>query len=348
MEIWSKEYFLEKDYYYAMVGLCVGDALGVPYEFIPRSSMDNHPATDMVGYCSHNKPLGTWSDDTSMMLALADSLAKGRIDYDDVMNNFAKWLFDGGYTVNGDTFGVGRITQKAIYRFYKGTPPLECGGTGIKDNGNGSLMRILPAAFFFASECGVIVNKDVVETIHNLSALTHAHNISKMACVFYCNIAFHLLKKGTFYREQEEIWLNAEERRSFLCQTVTHAIQDVGEYYNNISEYAKDMYIFKRLLDENFPYSEREDINSTGYVVDTLEAAVWCLLNNDDYSNTALAAVNLGGDTDTTAAVAGGLAGLFYQDNAEIGIPKRWIDEIVNLDLVKEICDTFSKSLINC
>ncbi|MDR0854530.1 MAG: ADP-ribosylglycohydrolase family protein [Clostridiales Family XIII bacterium] len=334
-----------EDIFYGIVGLCVGDALGVPVEFTPRGDLARYPIDDMVGYGVHGQEPGTWSDDTSLTLALLDSLSNGVLDYCDIMNNFSKWLNAGAYTANGEVFDVGNTTNQAILNYSRGIKPLECGGQALSDNGNGSLMRILPAMYFLSwQHCG-IMNKDAIVAIHALSALTHAHNISKMACVIYCNVAFQLLTCRQICHRDNADWNDAELRRPFLHQFVTTGIQEALAYYSAIPEYAKDCVVFERLEDREFRHYLPSEIKSSGYVVDTLEAAIWCLLNNNDYSGTVLTAVNLGGDTDTTAAVAGGLAGLFYQDDFDIGIPKHWINEIINLDLVKVLCNKFCKTL---
>jgi ADP-ribosylglycohydrolase len=334
-----------RDIYFGVVGLCVGDALGVPVEFTPRNDLDKYPLDDMAGYGIHGKPPGTWSDDTAMTLALADSLAAGEIDYYDIMRRFASWLNEGEYTADGKAFDVGTTTSRALRNFMAGVPSLECGGTRYEDNGNGSLMRILPAMYYLVKEFGAIASPQAIEAVHNLSSLTHAHNISKIACSIYCNIAYHLMVNGRIFRELDSTWESAEIRRPLLHQTVTDAIQEVCGFYADRNEYAKDIALYDRITDRDFRHCRREEIRSSGYVLDTIEAAVWSLLNNDDYESTVLAAVNLGGDTDTTAAVAGGLAGLFYQNDAKVGIPTRWIGEIVNEDLVKTVCNRLSKSL---
>ena len=336
-----------EDIYYTMIGLCVGDALGVPVEFTSRANLDKHPIDDMVGYGVFDKPPGTWSDDTSMMLALADSLAGGKIDYDDIMSKFTKWLYKGAYTTDGNTFDVGRTTERAIRKYSKkGTSPLECGGTDINDNGNGSLMRILPATFFLASKYEDIFEKEVIEIIHNLSALTHAHIISKIACVAYCNIALTILTIRHELRE-DKMWQNNKDRKWLLYTAVAAGTEQGLGYYRDdyCGAELDEFWDLVPRLNGYLPFYKREEIKSSGYVVDTFKAAVWCLLENDDYASTVLAAVNLGGDTDTTAAVAGGLAGLFYQDDENVGIPKRWIEGIENVDLVETICNKLSQSL---
>jgi ADP-ribosylglycohydrolase len=311
---------------FGIVGLCVGDALGVPVEFMPRRNLDLNPVTTMVGHGSHNQPLGTWSDDTSMTLALADSLAtKPGLDYDDVMKKFAAWLFDGEYTPWGETFDVGRTSMRAIDRYYnKQCAPLSCGGASEHDNGNGSLMRILPIFYFIRGRYGSALNDETVEIVHNVSSLTHAHPRSKIACVIYFNIANRIFREFPIH------------------DAIPQGISEAMTYYEQFPEYQVELTHFRRLRGGALSELTRDDISSSGYVVDTLEAALWCLLKHDNYRDSVLEAVNLGGDTDTIAAVCGGLAGLYYELKEGVGIPQEWIDDLANFELVRSICNKFT------
>jgi thiamine-phosphate pyrophosphorylase len=167
---------------YAIIGLIIGDALGVPVEFKSREYLDAHPVTEMIGYGTYNKPSGTWSDDTSLTLALADSIAAsdGNLDYQDIMNRFSRWLYDGDYTSDEEVFDVGNTTRNAINRFSQGVAPIDCGGSGEHENGNGSLMRILPLAFYLDSHDIKVLSTDGVSIISDISSLTHAHPISRL------------------------------------------------------------------------------------------------------------------------------------------------------------------------
>jgi len=136
-----------------IMGLCVADALGVPVEFRSREELKENPVTGMRGYGTFNQPMGTWSDDSSLTLCLADSLSRG-LDYNDIMQNFANWLFNGEFTPYGESFDVGSGTYRALMRFKRGDDPLSCGGKEECDNGNGSLMRILPLLFYLRKEYG--------------------------------------------------------------------------------------------------------------------------------------------------------------------------------------------------
>lgn len=286
--------------YDAIMGLVVGDAIGVPVEFKLR---DTFFIIDMIGYGTHNQPAGTWSDDSSMTLATLESIGRlGKIDPTDIMQNFQKWLCNCEFTPYDEVFDVGKTTQEAIYRFVDGVSIENCGGNDYMDNGNGSLMRILPLVF-----C-----KPSFEDVSKISGLTHNHPISQKACMIYLLVAHQLL--------------NGKCPQTSIKITEPFATRE-----------------FSRL--SNIEKLKREEIISDGYVVHTLEAALWCLMNSESYADCVLMAVNLGGDTDTTAAVAGGLAGILYGTDNEKGIPKKWIEQIVKKEWIEDICSKAKEAL---
>ena len=286
--------------YDGIIGLVVGDALGVPFEFKKR---DTFKAEKMTGYGTYNQPPGTWSDDSSLTLATVASIGgTGKIDLADIMDNFIMWLNDGAYTPYGSVFDVGRSTRKAIFRYASGVEPLKCGGQTYMDNGNGALMRILPLAFI----------PHTTQDILNVSKLTHAHEISQTACSLYIYIAGKLIE-GTSIKEA-------------ICSLAY--LQPVMQ----MEEFKRIAYIGEL---------NRDEIRSSGYVVDTLEAALWCLWVTNTYKDCVLTAVNLGVDTDTVAAVAGGLAGIVYGCGGKSGIPTCWINQIARKEWIQSLCDNF-------
>lgn len=286
--------------YDGIMGLVVGDALGVPVEFKKR---DTFHVTDMIGYGTYNQPPGTWSDDSSMTLATLESIGQfKRIDPLGIMNNFYAWLYYAEFTPYGKVFDVGGGTRRAIARYASGKPLNDCGGRTRMDNGNGSLMRILPLAFIPCS----------MKDINTISGLTHNHDIAKRACRLYLIVAEQILKSGKVPR-----WM-----------------------YTDTDIWTGDFSRVREIWKLN-----REEIRSSGYVVDTLEAALWCLYHSNTYRDCVLMAVNLGEDTDTVAAVAGGLAGLVYGVGGESGIPEEWISQIARKDWIKGLCDAVESSL---
>ena len=316
------------------MGLCVGDALGVPVEFVDRTTLRDNPVKEMRSYGTHNQPAGTWSDDTSMTLCLLDSLLDSideDLDYEDIMNKYLMWLKEGKYTPHGVVFDIGNTTVKALDRYSEGFSPLECGGDSERDNGNGSLMRILPILYYletyygndFGTNC---TEKDkIYNIIHNISALTHAHKRSKIACGIYITVASKLTS-------------NQELKRA-----VEQGISDAMNYYENLTGFKDELGYFKNLEKKSLDKLSEDHIKSSGYVIHTLEAVIWCLLQTKSYKECVLRAVNLGGDTDTVAAVAGGLAGLYYgHDN----IPKEWLTQIARRDYIENLCDELNKHFL--
>lgn len=269
----------------AIYGFAVADALGVPFEFKRRGTFQ---CVDMIGYGTWNQEAGTWSDDTSMLLATCDSLKdhNGNIHVYDMMEKFYQWYSRADYTAHHERFDIGNTTALALEQYRLGKSPVKCGQSGIYSNGNGSLMRILPLAFIDCDE----------DVIRDVSSLTHAHFISKEACVIYVKMAKQLLQgESIHYILSSSSWKEPFERLGIL----------------------------KQLSESN--------IKSSGYVVDTLEAALWCVSTTDNYKECVLKAVSLGEDTDTVAAVAGGLAGIVYGFEQ---IPFEWIDKLANKELI--------------
>ncbi|SCY69988.1 ADP-ribosylglycohydrolase [Lachnospiraceae bacterium XBB2008] len=330
----NNEYIIKS----GIFGTVVGDALGVPVEFTSRVQRREDPVTDMREYGTHNQPKGTWSDDSSMMLATMDSMIQNvGVDYTDIMSKFGGWLMHGEYTPYGNVFDVGITCSSAVNRYRKGTDPLMCGGVGEHDNGNGSLMRIMPVSLYialFSNYWKTGINKDAVEIIHNASVLTHRHPRSLIACMIYTSICHELIYKGE--RSLSDLVGTAiTQVLDFYAENAEHKMLLGEEFF---SELEKDAYVQLRDI-ESFKMLPDTEIYSSGYVVHTLEAAVWCLLNSKSYADCILKAVNLGDDTDTVGAVTGGLAGLWYGYDA---IPVDWLGVIAKRDWIEELCDQFA------
>lgn len=297
----------------AIFGHVIGDALGVPVEFVPRQRLQNHPVEEMAGGGSRGYPAGTWSDDSSMTLCTLASLTqRGGFDGADMMERFARWSQDGYMTAAGRAFGIGRTTAAAICRFLRGEHPEAYGGTSEKDNGNGSLMRILPVVLFNFFCRADEPDGRKLETVYQASRLTHAHLRSQTACGIYSFVAEELLGKPV----KSSILLGLKKSR---------------EFYQDQAEYPQ----FSRLFSEKFASLPVEEIRSGGYVTDTLEASLWCLLNTGTYRDCVLKAVNLGGDTDTVAAIAGGLAGILY---GEAALPETWLAQLAGSKMIDGLC----------
>ena len=280
-----------------LLGLATGDALGVPVEFLPRGSFH---IKGMRGYGTHHQPPGTWSDDTSLALCLADSLSRG-FDPADIARNFVKWRDEGAFAAHGKVFDIGISTERAIRNLKAGTAPEKSGCSGASENGNGSLMRIAPLVFYIAGK-PQSARFNITKTV---SAITHAHAWSVAACFIYMEYLRKLLRgqdKNAAYTELQNDFRDGSPHID-------------GETLSK----------FARVLRDDIRSLPESAIRSGGFVIDTLEAALWCFLTTDNYRDAVLKAVNLGDDTDTTAAVAGGLAGLYYGSDA---IPSEWRESL--------------------
>ncbi len=302
----------ERDIYKDILfGIAIGDALGVPVEFQSRQTIAQRPVTDMTGFGTYNLPPGTFSDDSSLAFCLAEALTK-KFSLQGIADNFVKWLNHNYWTPRGTVFDVGITTSRAIRRLEKGCSPDLAGETDVSSNGNGSLMRILPLLVY-------IKDKPVADryrVIRQVSSITHGHIRSIIACFYYLEFARQLLNGTDKYQVYENL------------QT------EIPGYLHSLSINPDEIKLFDRLLNATIYELPDKEIYSGGYVLYTLEAAIWCLLTTSDYKEATLKAVNLGSDTDTTGAVTGGLAGLAYGWET---IPKDWIDQIARKSDIEDL-----------
>ncbi|BDS11562.1 ADP-ribosylglycohydrolase family protein [Aureispira anguillae] len=290
----------------AFLGLAIGDALGLPVEFIERKYLKENPVKDFTEFGTHNQPKGTWSDDSSLTFCLAQTLTNG-YHLKEIAASFVCWYNENYWTARGHVFDIGASTSKAIQNIIKGIPLSKVGGASERDNGNGSLMRILPLCFYlkdFEIEKRFAVIKEV-------SSITHAHSRSILCCFIYIEICIQILK--------------GESKRNAYYE----AVAIVNDYCANHNQLKKECFHLKRVLGYLLEEVPEHEIYSSGYVVHSLEAAIWCWLKEDSYEKAVLKAVNLGDDSDTIASITGGLAGLSSKTNE---IPKKWIKDLAKVD----------------
>ena len=315
----------ERIIYDGLYGLAVADALGVPYESETLGNMQKHPCIDMIGFHHHNQPKGSWSDDTSMSLCVADSLSKG-YDLTDMMKRFSSWYNHKEYTAAGRTFDVGRTCRRAIIKFQEGFPAEYCGDRTVDGNGNGALMRTFPIALYqclnFHDDC----ISDFLLPIHEVSSLTHAHEIGLICCGL-----FSLMLKELLTDSNRSLLDAAQSAYSKAMSTYRAMDGDFKEYLDLFSEPAE---IMKKTADM---------LPSWGYALNTWNIALWSLLTTESYYDCVLKAINIGGDTDTNAAVAGALAGVYYGKES---IPAEWIDALLNKPLIDAVCGRFNKKIL--
>jgi ADP-ribosyl-[dinitrogen reductase] hydrolase len=297
-------------------GSLVGDALGVPVEFQSRQDRRDDPVKGMRGFGTHFQPPGTWSDDGALLLCSVESLVECRgFDTQDMVNRFVHWERDALWTATGCVFDIGNATSRALGNAAYGTPPEQCGGTHELDNGNGSLMRILPISLFATT-----VHDDTAVSIG--SALTHGHSRSRLACQFHSGFV-RVFSRGLSARD---------------------AFQETQIQFEEVLERTspKERRAFQRILQPDFSQLPECSISSNGYVIDTLESSFWCLLNYDTFRESVLKAVNLGSDADTTGCVTGGLAGLVHGIES---IPSEWLDALPMRSDLDSLFDGFIQLL---
>ena len=308
----------------AVMGVVTGDALGCPVQFESREEVARHPIKGMRGYGTFDLPEGSWTDDSSLTIALLESIRRcGEIRLDDIMENFMKWLFKGEFTPYGYSYDIGNGTYNAINRYRRNRKVRRCGGDEEWNNGNGSLMRIMPACVYCSEKLHSkeMSEREAVTAIHSVGSLTHAHIRSNIACGLYFFMADQILWGEGTLRERMQTGLG----RGFA-------------FYEGFLADKDNLHYYRRLRDlDSFAETAAARIKSSGYVVDTLEAAVWCLIRTDRFEQALLTAVNLGEDTDTVGAVTGGLAGLFYGYDR---IPSDWLATLKRRDWIEEMCRT--------
>lgn len=279
-----------------LVGLACGDALGTTLEFKQRGSFE--PITDMVGGGPFNLVPGQWTDDTSMALCLAHSLVfKKGFDAVDQMNRYCNWYQHGYMSSNGVCFDIGITVAAALNRYLSSGNPLS-GSTDERSSGNGSLMRLAPVALFYGYAADELLHYAALS-----SQTTHA----SAECIDSCRYFALLLAAALNAESKEQILATA-----YQASTPKLAAIVAGDYIHK-------------------PYSE---LTGSGYVIESLESALWCFYHGQSFQEAILLAANLGNDADTTAAICGQLAGAFYGYEA---IPLHWREQLYAEPMIRQL-----------
>ncbi|MEO1051441.1 MAG: ADP-ribosylglycohydrolase family protein [Bacteroidota bacterium] len=308
----------------ALLSVAIGDAIGVPYEFKSAQEMKSKPAKDMIGYGVHNQPMGTWSDDGALTFCLAESLTKG-YDLLDIAKNFVLWKTQAYWSARNEVFDIGMTTSRSISRLEELLQSNDLEGLKLlkydaqeSDNGNGSLMRILPLLYLIK---GWDIEKQF-EVIWEVSALTHRHIRAAMACFIYLKYA--------------ELLLDGVERNDAYKSLQN----EVKRLWNQLNFSQQEAKLFDRLIHNDISQLSQNEIHSGGYVLQSLEASFWSFLTTNSFEEAILKAVNLGHDTDTTGAITGGLAGIFYSRS---DIPEFWLASLARLEDILTLAESLAK-----
>ena len=285
----------------SLLGLAVGDALGTPYEGLPRGEFE--PVTDMAGGGWRGLPVGAWTDDTSLALCLAESLvARRAFDARDQMDRYLRWMQDGHWSSTGYAFGIGHTTSMALARYELTRDPSSSGRATPDSAGSGSLMRLAPVPLFFAAD-----RARAIALSGESSRTTHAAPAAMDACRY-----FGALVAGAATGVAKD-------------DLLAEGYWDGGRLEDEIAAIAGGS------------FASDSPPDSSGYVVHTLQAALWALARTGSYREGALLCVNLGGDTDTVAAVYGQLAGALYGEEA---IPAEWLAVLARRRDIERLADS--------
>ena len=298
----------------AIIGFTFADAFGVPVEFLKRDTYEIH---ELVGYGSWNVPAGSWSDDSAMMFITMQHLLNNE-SIDQLKQSFCDWAYRGYWTFdNSPAFDVGITTREVIDR-WELNGFHEIAKSDEYSNGNGALMRILPVAIW--SYAKKMTRQTLLSFVKTYAELTHGHIRSTLCCYHYTMIVHQLLDGQSF-------------AESF--QHANAALTEVLNEYPSETSYFERLSILKQL--------PREQVASSGYVIDTMEAVYWSLFNSSNYYEAVHLAVHLGEDTDTIGALTGGLAGLLYD---ELNVPDDWIDTLAKIDEIKQLIAQFEEATL--
>lgn len=294
---------LRERYHGALLGLAVGDAVGTTVEFSPRGTFP--PVTDMVGGGPFHLQPGQWTDDTSMALCLATSLVeKNGFDARDQMDRYCAWMQHGYLSSTGTCFDIGITTSSALERYLRSKDPYS-GSTDERASGNGSIMRLVPVPMFYYPDIAAAIAYSAES-----SRTTHA----AAECVDACRYFAYVLCNA-FAGKSKEQTLAQPDPATFTTRLAPKVAAIATGHYRTKS---------------------RNHIIGNGYVINSLEAALWSFATTTTYKEAILTATNLGDDTDTTAAICGQIAGAYYGVNA---IPQSWLEKVTMRREIETLAD---------
>ncbi len=299
-----------------LYGGIIGDMMGVPVEFKARGTFY---VEDVMGYGTYNQPPGTWSDDTSLTLCLVENLIK-QGDTASLMDKFVQYMEQGYWTPFGEMFDIGITTAEAVSNYKKGILPESCGKTGEFDNGNGALMRIAPLVFVMREELDFSKRAALIQ---QYTEITHAHPRSIVGSMVYSEVLLSLYRNNSLKAALQEVY--------------------VLLHYHLQENLKAELASYDRIFQESFLSIAEGDIQSTGYIVHSLEAALWCVGTTTTFKAAILKAVNLGEDTDTVATIAGTLAGMHYPLE---DIPTDWLNKMIQKQKIDQLITTFYQACV--
>lgn len=300
----DKEQLLDR-FQGCLLGLAVGDAVGTTLEFKPPGSFE--PINDMIGGGPFNLQPGQWTDDTSMALCLAHSLLHCQgFDAEDQMNRYCNWWQWGYMSSTGECFDIGITVSSALKNYLRTQNPYS-GSVDPKSAGNGSLMRLAPIALFYFNHF-----EQMIRFSGASSRTTHAAEECVDACQYFSSLLY-----SAFKGESKDVILSGQR---YTPTTEKVSVIATGTYKNKSAAHIK----------------------GTGYVIDALEASLWCFAKTDSFEEAILQAANFGDDADTTAAITGQIAGAYYGLNH---FPSSWLNKLYEKEQLKRIALDLSLSM---
>jgi ADP-ribosyl-[dinitrogen reductase] hydrolase len=296
----------------AIFGLAVGDAMGMPIEFRPRGKFE--PVTEFRAGGPFKLQAGQWTDDTAMSLCLASSLIEcNGFDASHQMKLYSRWIDDGYLSCTGKAVGIGQTILKAMIRYHKTKDPIQ-GDTNPRRSGNGCIMRLAPVPIFYNHDAALAIHHSIQS-----ATTTHGSEMCLQTTGFFGGMIWGALKGVS----KEEL--------------LSDSYSPVKDYYQQHPPCDE----LPSLIRGDYKAKQGDEVDSTGFVIDALEAALWSFYNTDTYAEGLLKAVNLGGDADTVGAIYGQLAGAYYGFEA---IPSKWTKGLASNEKIEAICNELTKN----
>ena len=300
---------MKNNVYGAIMGAIVGDAIGLPFEFKSKGEIKKQDIRKLKTRGYHNQPIGAWSDDSSMILCTMESMLNG-YSYMNIGDKFCEWKYKAHWTPYGILFDIGDTTAKAIMNI---NLRKDYSGLSEENNcGNGSLMRIIPILFYIKDN-----RNERFDIIKEVSSLTHSNMICVIACSIYLEMCLNILD-------------GYDKKVAYTKMKAT-----IIDYYK---EYDLELKSFHNILYKDILDINKDELSGSGYVIHTLESALYSFLSTKNFKQAIYNAILLGDDTDTVASITGGISGLYYGYNK---IPKKWKNLIVKKEEIYNLTDMF-------
>ena len=302
-----------------IIGSAIGDALGCSTKDQNREYLLDSPVLKMYPNIKKGIPRGSWGESTSLMITTS-AISRRGIDYNYIADACVSWFTGNKYCSVREAFGIGESTLKSLIRYtQREKNAFDCGEEGKEANGNGALKMVLPLAYYFTAKKS---SKDeVYDIVKKVCSITHKNELCVCACYIYVHFVMLILNGNNKYSALKKIKL-----------------LDYSMFSNNTLE------SFSRILIGNIQELEIDEIDSSSYVVSTLESALWCFAMSDNFKDCIVAAANLGNDTSTIGALAGAIAGIYYGTNK---IPVNWDESLRKKDYLTDISEVYETYLRN-